>query len=54
VADLILEEAARGGYPVIAAGHQNESKGLLQAIFTGSVCTSILKKLEQGALWVSK
>ncbi|SMC27121.1 Universal stress protein family protein [Desulfacinum hydrothermale DSM 13146] len=54
VSDLILEEAARGHYPVIATGHQDESRGLFSSIFTGPVCTCVLKKLEHGSLWVSK
>ncbi|MGQ9670603.1 MAG: universal stress protein [Desulfosoma sp.] len=55
VAEAIMEECRETPASVIAMGHENEgSQGFFGGIFSGSVCSGVLKRFENGALWISK
>lgn len=55
VAEAIMDECRETPASVIAMGHENEgSQGFFGSIFSGSVCSGVLKRFENGALWISK
>lgn len=55
VPEAIMDECRQAPESVIAMGHENDgSKGFFGGIFSGSVCSGVLKRFENGALWISK
>ncbi|MEJ5349492.1 MAG: universal stress protein [Desulfosoma sp.] len=55
VAESIMEECQVNPASVIALGHENDgSRGFFGGLFSGSVCSGVLKRFENGALWISK
>lgn len=55
VAEAIIDECRESSPSVIAMGHENDGgKGFFGGIFSGSVCSGVLKRFENGALWISK
>ncbi len=55
VAETIMEECHENPTSVIAMGHENDgSRGFFGGLFSASVCSGVLKRFENGALWISK
>ncbi|ROQ89562.1 universal stress protein [Desulfosoma caldarium] len=55
VAEAIMDDHRESPASVIAMGHEHEgSHGFFGGIFSSSVCSGVLKRFENGALWISK
>jgi|YNPNPStandDraft_1061719.scaffolds.fasta_scaffold22582_2 nucleotide-binding universal stress UspA family protein len=55
VSEAIMDECRIAPTSVVAMGHENDgSTGLFGGLFSGSVCSGVLKRFENGALWISK
>ncbi len=53
-ADAIIKESVDKDYAVVAVGRQAGAPSAMDKLFPGSVSTSLLRKITNSALWVSK